>query len=347
MTTQDQAFLLRTLHLANLASQTHFPNPIVGALIVHKGRIIGEGFHNVYGEAHAEVQAVSQVSNTALLAESSLYVSLEPCSYHGNTPACTDLILRYQIPRVVIGCLDPNPRVAGSGVARLRAAGVEVVVSENPEPFESALDWFFVNHRLGRAFVTLKWAESADGFIGGMDADGKPYPVALTQFETNIFTHRLRATHQAILVGRITAEVDVPRLTNRLSLGGSPVRLVWDRKRKLSDSHPLFNGIVSTHRITKYLKTDTDWEFPRKEGENLTDFLTWLYVEKKVASVLVEGGTRTIQRFLDEGVYDRIVNYRVSKRLGFGVIAPQDPAFVKGFMCSIFGKDVMYLFYSK
>lgn len=314
------AFLNRSLHLARLAEGTHFPNPQVGAVIVHRGRIIGEGYHKRAGEAHAEVEAVRSVKDHSLLHQSTMYVTLEPCSYFGRTPACVDLILKHKIPRVVVGCLDPNPKVSGKGVARLRARGVEVQLAPDPAPFEELINWFRVNQLKGRAWVTVKWAESADGYIGVFDKNGQPAPARISGFETAIFTHKLRARHQAILVGRVTAEMDAPLLSTRNYPGPSPLRIVLDPKRVLSDSLAIFGGDHAAKRLCFSPSAESDWPLSRPLSWPVV--LKRMYEEYGICKLLVEGGTNTIQPLLDDRLVDEVVRIKSPVFLGSGRKAP-------------------------
>lgn len=337
MLKNDFAFLQRCLHLAQLSEGTHYPNPQVGALIVHDGHIIGEGYHHTYGGPHAEVAAVRAVADKSLLATSTIYVSLEPCNHTGKTPPCVDLILTHKIPRVVIGCLDPNPLVAGKGAARLRDHGIEVIINPEPQPFESLIAWFRVNQLEKRSWITAKWAESLDGFVGKYDANGNPTPTQLTGFEAGTFTHQLRAKHQAILIGRGTAQSDDPSLTTRYFPGRSPLRLVLDPRNQLSSSLRLFTNTKTTKRLTRKPVHDFDWQLPDKQDWN--SILTWLYLEKKVCSIFVEGGTNTLQRLLDVQRIDQLIRYKSPVKLGNGVPTPVLDPKIQVFRHFFAGKD--------
>lgn len=339
-------YLHRCLQLARLGVQGAFPNPHVGAVIVYHGPnsvkgsseqsvIIGEGYHKQYGSAHAEVMAVASVEDKSLLKDSTIYVSLEPCSYHGNTPPCTDLILTHKIPRVVIGCLDPNPQVAGSGVKRLRAQGVEVTFADDPSPFIDLNRRFFVNHYYKRPYITLKWAESQDGYIGGRDSEGTPTQVAITGSKVKAFVHRMRASHHAIMVGKTTAAIDDPSLTNRLYPGGNPTRIILDRKGVLPPSLRVFTDaqaptIVLSEKETKsafpHVKRHVmvPWPAPIEE------ILAFLYTDLRISSVLIEGGANLLQQVLDAGCYDEVVRLQGKGEIGQGVagpVLPRDYAF--------------------
>ncbi|MFK7969494.1 MAG: bifunctional diaminohydroxyphosphoribosylaminopyrimidine deaminase/5-amino-6-(5-phosphoribosylamino)uracil reductase RibD [Bacteroidia bacterium] len=337
----DRAYLNRCLHLASLAGPAHFPNPQVGAVIVHNGRIIGEGYHQQYGGPHAEVNAVQSVADKTLLKQSTIYVSLEPCNHTGKTPPCVDLILTHKIPRVVVGCTDPNPAVAGKGIARLREHGVEVVLNPDPAPFEALIAWFRVNQLEKRSYMSLKWAESANGFIGDFDEAGIPRPVQLTGFEAGIITHHLRANHQAILIGRQTAMSDQPRLDTRLVPGHSPMRLILDPQRSISDDDPVLGGGKNTVRLCKHPRTAFDHPIP--EDARWEVLLPYLYTSLGICSILVEGGSNTLQRILDEGLADAITRYISPGHLQSGTRAPAIPHQFRVKQRYLAGKDVVEL----
>ena len=208
------------------------PNPMVGAVIVCDGKIIGEGYHVRCGEAHAEVNAIRSVKDTSLLKRSTIYVSLEPCSHYGKTPPCADLIIEKQIPRIVIGCRDPFSKVAGRGIQKLKDAGREVIVGVLETECRQLIRRFITFHTLRRPYITLKWAESSDRYIDYSRTDGKP--VILSSPLTSMLVHKKRAEHSAILVGTRTAELDNPCLNVRHWYVNSPVRIVLDKAQKLS-----------------------------------------------------------------------------------------------------------------
>lgn len=291
MMKEDEKYMSRCLQLARHGELTTAPNPMVGAVIVHRGRILGEGWHRCYGGPHAEVNAVRSVrpADEPLLRESTIYVSLEPCSHWGKTPPCANLLRDKGFRRVVVGCLDPNEKVAGRGVQLLRESGAEVVVGV----LESECRWlnrkFMTQHTLHRPYITLKWAESADGFIDRLRqsrADGPA--VHFSTPWTQMLVHRLRATHEAILVGRRTWELDQPSLTTRYWPGRSPKRVVMTQR---------FEATV--------------------EGSPFQ-------------SILVEGGALTLQSFIDADLWDEAFIERSPMLLGSGVEAPQIQTDPKG-----------------
>ena len=231
-TDMDAVFMRRCLQLASLGRGHVSPNPMVGAVVVHRGQIIGEGYHRCYGQPHAEVNAINSVRDAGLLPECTLYVSLEPCSHYGKTPPCADLIVQKKIPRVVVGCLDPFPKVSGQGVVRLREAGIEVVTGILEEECKALNRTFMTCQIDERPFVTLKWAQSRDGYIDRLRKPGEP-AIRISDDVSSVWVHRLRAEADAILVGTNTAVADNPSLTTRLWYGRSPLRIVLDEHARV------------------------------------------------------------------------------------------------------------------
>ena len=207
---EDEKYMRRCIQLARNGLCNTAPNPMVGAVIVHDGRIIGEGYHVRCGQAHAEVNAVRSVREPALLKEATLYVSLEPCAHYGKTPPCADMIVEKQIPRIVVGCQDPFAKVAGRGIQKLRDAGREVVVGVLEDECRALIRRFITFHTRRRPYITLKWAESADGFIDRLRTDG--HPTVLSSPLTSMLVHKMRAEHAAIIVGTDTARLDNPKI---------------------------------------------------------------------------------------------------------------------------------------
>ena len=242
--TQDEKYISRCIQLAKNGLYNTPPNPMVGAVIVYQDRIIGEGYHVRCGEGHAEVNAIASVKDESLLRQSTLYVSLEPCSHYGKTPPCADLIIRKGIPRVVVGCVDPFSMVSGRGIQKLRDAGVDVTVGVLEQACKDLIKRFVTFNLKQRPYITLKWAQSADGFIDVLRQKGMP--VKLSSPITSMYVHKLRAEHQAILVGRKTALLDNPSLTVRDWYGKNPLRMVIDRELSLPSSLRLFDGSTPT-----------------------------------------------------------------------------------------------------
>lgn len=321
----DAYFLNRCKELATIADSHVFPNPKVGSLIVHEGKIIGEGFHKKPGTAHGEVAAVATVENKALLSSSSLYVNLEPCNHYGKTPPCTDLILQHRIPRVVIGSLDPNPKVAGSGVAKLREHGVTVLLSENPQPFVELNRVFFFNQVYNRAFIILKWAESSDNFIATYSQEGQPIPTRISGHQSMRLAHKLRAENQAIMVGRNTAAVDNPRLNTRLFPGETPLRIILDKSLKLSTDLNIFQGKYPSLILNekKHEQKGSLRFYKPRQFSNLKMLSEELYQELGICSILVEGGSSLLQQYVDQQAYEEIYRVEAQKKLFKGVSGPK------------------------
>ena len=323
----DELYMWRCLQLARCGAGSTSPNPMVGAVIVCAGRIIGEGYHIRAGEPHAEVNAVNSVSadDRPLLRRSTIYVSLEPCSHYGKTPPCCDLIISCGIPRVVIGALDTNRNVNGAGIERMRAAGIEVVVGVLEEECRRLNKAFFSVHEKGRPWVTLKWAQSADGFIDLLRDGGSA--VKISTPVSQVAVHKLRAQHDAILVGRHTALLDDPSLDIRHWTGRPPLRLVIDKNGSLPACLKMFDGVLPTVVYTACEKED-------KFGKNIEqvelDFNEPLLPQillhlggLKIGSLLVEGGATVLQSFINASLWDEArVEVNRSLNLGRGVVAP-------------------------
>lgn len=301
----DREFMRRCIQLARCGEAGAAPNPMVGAVVVHDGVIIGEGYHRRCGGPHAEVNAIASVRRPELLPESTIYVSLEPCAHYGKTPPCADLIIEKRIPRVVVGCRDPFARVDGLGIAKLRAAGADVTVGVLEEECLRLNRRFITFHQKKRPWVTLKWAQSADGFIDRVRSAQEP-PAQLSTPFTATLVHRMRALHKAILVGTGTALADNPTLTTRLWDGGNPLRLTIDRHHALPQGLRIMDGSVPTH---VYGTGD------------LRAILSDLHA-RGIQSLLVEGGARLMASFLREGLWDEARVETSPLCLGGGVPAP-------------------------
>ncbi len=320
----EEKYMARCLELAKGGMGNTSPNPMVGAVIVRQGRIIGEGFHRKCGEAHAEVNAIASVEEESLLKDSTLYVSLEPCSHYGKTPPCAELIIRKRIPRVVVGCVDPFPAVSGRGVRMLREAGVEVVTGVMEREALSLNKAFMTLQRKGRPYVILKWAQSEDGFIDRRRKDVSEPAVVLSSAETLRMVHKIRSEVAAIMVGTRTALLDNPSLTVRHWCGKNPVRVVLDRDLTLPDSSHLLDGSSRTLVFTdKEVAGRENVEYIRIDFGRSVVRQTLAYLASlKIDSLLVEGGTRLIHSFIEENLWDEARVETASIRLGEGVAAP-------------------------
>ena len=323
----DELYMWRCLQLARCGAGSTSPNPMVGAVIVCAGRIIGEGYHIRAGEPHAEVNAVNSVSavDRPLLRRSTIYVSLEPCSHYGKTPPCCDLIISCGIPRVVIGALDTNRNVNGAGIERMRAAGIEVTVGVLEDECRRLNKAFFSVHEKGRPWVTLKWAQSADGFIDLLRDSGSA--VKISTPVSQVAVHKLRAQHDAILVGRHTALLDDPSLDIRHWTGRPPLRLVIDKNGSLPACLKMFDGVLPT---VVYTACEKEGKFGKNIEQVELDFNEPLLPQIllhlggfKIGSLLVEGGATVLQSFINASLWDEArVEVNRSLNLGRGVVAP-------------------------
>ena len=322
----------RCLELALKASGAVAPNPMVGAVLVHRGRIIGEGYHRQYGQAHAEVNCINDAiagGHTDKLLESELYVSLEPCAHFGKTPPCADLIIRHRIPRVIVGTRDPFPQVNGKGIEKLIAAGVDVQTGLLEKECLDLNKRFLTFHRLHRPYVILKWAQTADGFIAGAGKER----LLISNASSNRLVHRWRSEEPAILVGTRTALLDDPQLNTRLWPGNSPVRLVIDMELDLPASMHVFDGKVRTivFNSIKHEMDGGNLEYYQVKGDtSLVEKILHALRNMRLQSLLVEGGAATLQSFIDEGAWDeaRIIT-NPTMMTGGGLPAPVLSEFIK------------------
>ena len=300
----SEIYVHRCLELARLAAGHVAPNPMVGAVLVYEDRIIGEGYHMQYGQAHAEVNCIASVreEDRALIPRSTIYVSLEPCAHFGKTPPCADLIIREGIPRVVVGCRDPFPQVDGKGIEKLRAAGIAVEVGVLEGECIALNRRFFTFHKEHRPYIILKWAQSIDGKIAG-GGDGR---MPISNEYSNRLVHRWRSEEASILVGTNTALLDDPALTVRLWKGPNPIRLVIDKELRLPMTLRLFDGQVKTvvfNLVRHEEQGDLIYHQLSEDSHHVHQLETALY-QLKIQSVLVEGGAALLQSFIDEGYWD-------------------------------------------
>lgn len=320
----ENKYMARCISLARGGAGGVAPNPMVGAVVVHQGKIIGEGYHRKYGEAHAEVNAIASVRDESLLKEATMYVSLEPCSHYGKTPPCAELIIKKQIPRVVIGCLDPFPEVSGRGVRMLREAGVEVVTGVMEKEAWELNRVFMTFQEKRRPYIYLKWAQSADGFMDRLRTDNSSPAVVLSSPETMRRVHRLRADVAAIMVGTQTALLDNPSLTVRHWAGKSPVRVVLDRTLRIPSHYHLFDGTVKTLVFTAadaISRENVEYVTIDFSQPVLPQVMHELYI-RKLNSLMVEGGATLLGHFLKEGLWDQMLVETAPVSLESGVKAP-------------------------
>ena len=317
---KHEVFMQRCLDLAIKAIGHVAPNPMVGSVIVHDGRIIGEGYHQKFGQAHAEVNAVNSVQAKEILTQSTLYVNLEPCSHHGKTPPCADMIIHHKIPRVVVGSNDPNPKVAGKGIQKLKDAGVEVItgILKNECDFlNRRFLTYFLQHR---PYIILKWAESSDGFM----APEEPGQFWLTNEYSKKLVHQWRGEEQAILVGKRTIEIDDPELTVRLAEGKNPTRVIIDRNLSIPSSRKIFfpNAPILVYNELNHT-SDGRLHFEKIDfgNEVLPQVLHSLY-QKNIQSIIVEGGPYTLQQFIDQNLWDEARIFTALVVMGSGRKSP-------------------------
>lgn len=300
----DIKFMQRCIQLAQCGEAGAAPNPMVGAVVVCDGRIIGEGYHRRCGGPHAEVNAINSVRNKHLLSRSTIYVSLEPCAHYGKTPPCADLIIHSGIPRVVVGCTDPFAKVNGLGIKKLQDAGCKVIVGVLEQECRELNRRFFTFHQKHRPWIMLKWAQSKDGFISPPPSSHQKGMISNTLTQTLV--HRLRARFGAILVGTRTAIIDNPTLTTRYWSGPNPLRLTIDRHKILPPTLHLLDGSTPTVIYTR---------------ESLQEILTDLF-NRGIQSLLVEGGAKLLQSFINEGLWDEARIETAPSCLEHGVSAP-------------------------
>jgi len=313
----------RCLDLAALGLGKTYPNPMVGSVIVHQGKIIGEGWHQKSGSAHAEVLAVASVKDKTLLKESTLYVSLEPCAHYGKTPPCAELIIKHRIPNVVVGCVDPFSKVSGKGIEMMRNAGANVKVGLLEEDCERSHKRFFTFHKKHRPYIILKWAETKDGFIAPFEQEsGKPFWI--TSSESKKLVHKWRTEEASILVGTNTVEKDNPALTTRLWEGNQPLRLIIDRRLRLSNDLHVFDDSVKTLVFTEQIKENSEsTEYQVIDFNTIHQELMSQLYQRNIHSVIIEGGRETMQSFIDADLWDEARVFVGDKNLEKGIIAPQ------------------------
>lgn len=298
-----EIYMQRCIELANKAFGKTYPNPLVGCVIVHNDQIIGEGFHEKAGQAHAEINAINSVKNPELLKESTIYVSLEPCAHYGKTPPCAVKIVETGFKKVVIGTLDSHDKVNGKGKQIIEDAGIEVVSGILEKECQELNKRFFTFHQKHRPFIILKWAESSDGFL---DKDFKPTQIGNPL--TKQFVHQLRSQEHAILVGTNTALIDNPSLTTREIKGRNPVRILIDFDLKVPTDFNLYNDEAETIVFNSVKESlDGNITFIKIEKKNFLENLMEKLVGHDIQSVIVEGGRYTLQQFIDQNIWDETI----------------------------------------
>lgn len=317
--TADHQFMNRAFELALKGAGTVSPNPMVGCVIVHEGKIIGEGWHQKYGEPHAEVNAVNAVSNQDLLKESTVYVTLEPCAHFGKTPPCADMLVRHAVKRVVISNRDPFELVDGSGIQKLEKGGVQVDLGLLEKEGAEINKRFFTYHQKKRPYVILKWAQTQDGFVARENYDSK----WISNSYSRKLVHKWRAEEDAIMVGTNTAYYDNPSLNVRDWEGKQPLRLVIDKSLRLSDDLKAFDKTIPTvvYNLAKDEVQDNLVYKKLDDDSFLEDLLKDLY-ERKVSSLFLEGGAGLLNSFIQEGLWDEARVFTSSVKFEKGISAP-------------------------
>lgn len=320
---KDRLYMQRAIELALKGVGHVSPNPLVGAVIEHGGTIIGEAWHERFGEPHAEVNAVNMVLDKNLLPESTLYVNLEPCSHYGKTPPCTDMLIENRIGRVVFANLDSNPLVSGEGASQLKTAGVKVTTGVCEEEGKHLNRRFFTYMEKKRPYLILKWAETADGFMARQDYTSKWISGELARK----LVHKWRSEEDAVLVGAMTARKDNPQLNVRDWKGRNPVRVVIDSGLKLDRSLHLFDGSQSTICYNTMLDDESErLRFVKLENEDFLKHLLDDLYNRDLQSVMIEGGAETIRKFIDAGLWDEARVWVGEARFEKGIPAPILPA---------------------
>lgn len=319
-------YIQRCIDIGKNGLGTTAPNPMVGCVIVYKQKIIGEGFTSPYGGAHAEINAINSVENQSLLSESTLYVTLEPCSHYGKTPPCADAIIKFKIPKVVIGTIDTHSKVGGKGIQMLKEEGCEVIVGVLETKVKNHHKRFFMFHNKKRPYIILKWAQSSDGFLAP-SFKNENKPVWITSQISRQLVHKWRAEEQAILVGTNTVIDDDPSLTVRNWYGKNPIRIILDRNSRLPKEATVFDTNAPTIIIKEHSNC------PSIATHNYTEkFINWskpiahqissLLFEQDINSVIIEGGRQTLQTFIDENLWDEARVFIGPTSFSSGTIAP-------------------------
>jgi len=319
-----EKYINRCIKLAKNGLGTTFPNPLVGCVIVYEDKIIGEGWHKKAGEPHAEVNAINSVKDKSLLSKSTLYVSLEPCSHFGKTPPCCDSIITHKIPNVVVGTIDPNSKVAGSGIKRLQENHVNVTVGVLEKECNELNKRFFTFHTKKRPYIILKWAESLEGYIAPISKE-KLEPSWISNPFSRQLVHKWRTEEQAILVGTKTVLDDNPRLNSRDWKGNNPTRIIIDKSGKINDNYFVKDKSIKTIIITEQENLTSSENGIYENGifdNNLPSSICNVLFNNNIQSVIIEGGRTTIQSFIDSNFWDEARVFIGNLHLNNGVKAP-------------------------
>lgn len=333
-----ERYMQRALQLAALGKGKVAPNPMVGCVIVYENNIIGEGWHQEYGKAHAEVNAISSVQNQDLLSKSTLYVTLEPCSHFGKTPPCTDLLISKKIGKVVIACTDSNPLVAGKGIRKLQEANIQVEVGLLEKEARRLNKRFFTFMEKKRPFLLLKWAQTQDGWIARKDYNSK----WISNLHSRTWVHRWRSQEQAVWVATRTALYDNPQLNVREWTGRNPTRIVIDKNLQIPAHYHLFDRSQPTicYNLHKN-ETSENLIFVKLDADDFLENLLQDLYEKNIQSVLVEGGAKLLQSLIDQNLWDEARVFVGNSRFDEGIAAPHLP-FLSYREQEVFGDKLFY-----
>lgn len=329
---EDALFMQRCLELAANGRGHVSPNPLVGAVVVHQGKVVGEGWHQEYGGPHAEVNAIAAVADPSILPECTVYVNLEPCSHFGKTPPCADMLIRHRVKRVVVGMVDPFAKVAGSGIEKLRAAGIEVVVGILEAACSELNKRFITFHTAQRPYVILKWAQTADGYLGPdiqkVDLTEYNKTRQLTGANEQLLVHKWRTEEDAFLVGTNTAMHDNPMLTPRLYPGRAPLRVVLDLQNRLPQQLHVFDGSVPARIYTHANTSEMPSNITRVQVDPNKPLWPQVWHDLHsigIQSVVVEGGAYTLRSLMETDQWDEQWVFTTDFTIGSGVKAPETP----------------------
>lgn len=320
----DSLYMQRALDLATKGRGATSPNPMVGCVIVHNEKIIGEGWHRQYGEGHAEVNAVASVADKTLLSQSTCYVTLEPCSHYGKTPPCADMLVSHCVKRVVVAVKDSNPLVGGKGISRMKNAGIQVDYGVLEEETRELNARFFTSIEKHRPYILLKWAQTTDGYVARKNFDSK----WISGKASRQLVHQWRADEDAIMVGTNTAHYDDPKLNVRGVSGSDPLRVVIDRELRLDKGLQLFDGSQATVCYnSRKSESHKNLDYVKLPEENFLEQLFADLHKRKVQSVLVEGGATLLKTLIDKGLWDEARVFQSETLFGEGIAAPVLPMF--------------------
>ena len=329
---EHEFYIKRCLELAKNGLPLAMPNPSVGAVVVFENKIIGEGFTSAYGGNHAEVNAINSVKDKLLLLKSTLYVSLEPCSHFGKTPPCADLIVKYKIPNVVIGTLDSNKKVSGNGIKKLKEAGIKVTIGILENECYNLNKRFFAFHNKKKPYIVLKWAETFDGFIAPIIQNGKEQncsdkkSIAISNQFSRLLVHKWRSEEQAILVGTTTVLNDNPKLNVRDWNGKNPIRVILDKSGKITPLYNVKDNSIKTIVITEQENTISKDNLIYEKcifDKQLANSICEILYKHEIQSVLIEGGTQTLQSFIDSNLWNEARIFKSDSILGLGIESPK------------------------